>query len=158
MPNSPAASPAAVETEPADSPGECVDPIEAGSTSRLTGPFGNMLVLELKDGVGASIAGWIDAPGEVMTYNIGEMFPGDQLVVEVNAVTEGFDPAVAVFDADQNWLDLNDDRHYYNRLLDPYVQFVCRDYRAQCYVVVASSVRSDTTGGCPGSAPPGRPV
>ncbi len=123
-----------------------VDPADLSPSSRVSGPFGQAVTLSLEDNVRTGITGRIDSPDVVATFQIGALYAGETLTVEAVSKTTGFDPALALFDADQNWIHLNDDRHYYNRETDPYIEFIVRHDTPECYVVVSASVRSDTTG------------
>ncbi|MCB9851366.1 MAG: matrixin family metalloprotease [Phycisphaerales bacterium] len=127
-------------------PVEWVDPADIGPSSRVSGPFGQAIALPITPGVKTSVSGSLNSPDEVATYQIGAIEPGDRITIEVNRVSSGFDPSVAVFDAELNLMHLNDDGYFFGRTTDSFVQVVARHYTSQCFVVVAPSVRSDTVG------------
>lgn len=127
-------------------PATWIDTAEVGSTSRTSGPFGTAVIVPLAERVRTSVSGRLNSPGEVMTYEIGAVNAGDLLRIEVEALDPGFDPAVAVFGADLEVIQVNDDRDYFLRDRNPELRFVARRASAECHVVVASSVRSDTAG------------
>ena len=141
VPDSPSAPGAAESSSSA-----WLELVDADASSYAAGPFGDTFALQFTDGDRAASAGRIDAPGEVTAYSLGEVFPGDHLTLEVIAADDGFDPAVALFDTHQNWIHLNDDRHYYNRELNPLADSVSRHYIEQAYVLVSSSPRAESTG------------
>jgi len=128
-------------------PVEWMDPADVNAASRASGPFGVAISLPLEPRVQTLVAGAIVSPDEVVTYQVGDMAAGDLLSVEVVSQDRGFDPAVAVFDAELNVIHLNDDRDYFARATDPALQFVMRRATRECYVVVSASVRSDSAGG-----------
>jgi hypothetical protein len=117
-----------------------------GVAARVTDPFGNVTALEVADSVEYSVGGRIYVPGEVDVYDIGAVVVGDHLEIEVMALSSGLDPSVAVFDAEQDSMIVNDDRHYYHRDLDARLDFSCHRSSLRCYIAVSSSARSDTTG------------
>jgi hypothetical protein len=98
--------------------------------------------------VGAStltIEGTITTPDDVDIYDIGPVFAGDSLVVDAHALAD-LDPVAAVFDADENLVQANDDRAYYAQLTDPKIQVQIRHDADPCYVAIASSFATGTTG------------
>ncbi len=132
-----------------NTPGEWVnstDVIEPGASSPTEGAFGKTVALEIVENEKNIIEGWINSPDEVVTYEIGELSAGDVLKVEVIAGLDGFDPAVAVFDSNEDYMHLNDDRSYYARRTNPYVYFVVRKDTDKGMVAVSASPRSDTSG------------
>ncbi len=99
----------------------------------------------LAEGQLQSIDGAIQSTTDIDVYEIGPLYWGDRLVVDLRS--EGrLDAAVGVFDADENLLYLNDDRNYFASLVDPYINFVVRRETERAYVVVSSSPNGSTTG------------
>ena len=96
-------------------------------------------------GVRASSSGTISSSKQVDIYDIGPVYAGDELVIEVFA-SSGFDAIVGVFDADENILMVNDDRNYYAGQTDPFARVQVQSNTDQCYVAVAASPSSATTG------------
>ena len=92
-----------------------------------------------------AVQGSIDHASDVDVYELGEMFAGDRLVVDIVSDSR-LDAIVAVFDADANLLYLNDDRDYFAGLVDPHIDFVLRRATDTCYVAVASSPSARSTG------------
>jgi hypothetical protein len=127
-------------------PVEWIDPVEIGPSSRVSGPFGQVITVPVEPGVQTSIPGTLFAPDDAVTYEIGAVSAGDRLDILVERVDVGFDPAVAVFDAGLNLLHTNDDHNYLVRDTNASVRFIARHHSDKCYVVVAPSTRSDTTG------------
>jgi hypothetical protein len=98
--------------------------------------------------VGAStltIEGTITTPDDVDIYNIGPVLAGDYLVVDAHALAD-LDPVAAVFDADENLIQANDDRSCHAQLTDPLIEVQIRHDADACYVAIASSFASGTTG------------
>jgi hypothetical protein len=116
------------------------------ASARVASPFGPALPLTAQPGEVAVIDGVIDDPLGFNVYALGALTAGQELSVRVRAQDTGFNPAVAVFDADGNWMDLNDDGGAGAARLDGAVDFNARRATAQTYVVVSASMRSDTTG------------
>ncbi len=120
--------------------------VDPDTSTVVTGPFGKTLNITLADQQKLVISGTIVSPDQVDTYEVGELLAGDELKVEVVAGDKGFDPALGIFDENQDCMFVNDDRQYYNRQTNPYAYFIVRADTSQCYVVVSASVRSDTVG------------
>ena len=94
----------------------------------------------------ASIAGQLTSAGQVDVYDIGPVYPGDHVHVEVLG-SASLDAAVAVLDQKQDVLITNDDRSYYGGLVDPLAEAVLHHASARCYVAVAVSPKGATGGG-----------
>lgn len=99
----------------------------------------------LVEGEPLAVQGGIDRSSDVDVYDLGEMFSGDRLVVDIES-HDGLDAVVAVFDADANLIYLNDDRNFFAGLVDPHIDFVLRRDMGRCHVVVASSPNSRSFG------------
>lgn len=128
-----------------DGDASAVRPAPLNST-RSASPFGQTLVLDLVTEQSGQVMGYVDAPGAMVVYDIGPVAAGDRLTVDVIAQSRGLDPALAIFDEYQDCMFLNDDRSFYGGQLNPYARFVARRDTRNCYVVITSSPRSDSTG------------
>ena len=143
-------------------PAEPRDAVNVPGAPRSATPFAEAMSLRL-DVTGAVRAqGRISGPDDYHVFDIGSVPAGDHLVVRVQPLDRGFDPAVAIFDEHRAALWINDDRVAL-RQLDAYADLVLRRDTAHCYVVVAASPASDTAGEyllsvsvSPGSPPPPR--
>ncbi len=93
-----------------------------------------------------AVAARIDPSTDVDVYELGTLFRGDRLILEVTGEA-GLDAAVAVFDADGNLMYLNDDRNYFAGQLDPLIDFIVRRDSTTSYAVVASSPDARGAGG-----------
>lgn len=121
-----------------------------GGTTRLSEDEGNdsfatASPIRLSDGQRETVHGGIDFSGDVDVYDIGPVYVGDRLVVEVLAEA-GLDSAAAVFDAEGNLLYLNDDRSFFAGLSNAFIDFVVHRDTDPCYVAVASSPNRRTSG------------
>ncbi len=92
-----------------------------------------------------SLVGSIGGSGDVDVYDIGPVIAGDRIVVEVLG-SGGLDAIAALFDDAENLFYLNDDRNYFARQLNPYIEFVSRRASDHCYVAVASSPGTQSHG------------
>ncbi len=132
--------------------------VTAGARSRVTedesnDTLGTSSSLNMAPGQPLSIGGSIQTAGDIDVYDIGPLHAGDRLMVDVDADGR-LDAAAAVFDADGNLLYLNDDRNYFARLVDPYLDFTVRRDSDSCYVAVATSPASRSTGDYTASVSP----
>ncbi len=118
----------------------------ASLQSSRVGGASTLYEIDLEDGVALAVDGAIDAPGMSAVYDIGRVDEGDMLAVEVVAPGGGLDPAVGVFDDNDDSICINDDQSYYGGRQNSFAQFVARRTYAHCKVAVTSSPRSDTTG------------
>ncbi len=111
------------------------------------GPFGTTSILDVHDHEGIRVFTSIDTPDDIQIYSIGEVVPGERIAIQAIPLTSSrLDPVVAVFDADMNWINYNDDRHYYDRQIDSLLDFKVRNYSEECFVAVASSPRAESVG------------
>lgn len=67
-----------------------------------------------------TIHGAVGATGDVDFYALGPARAGERITVDVTG-QDGLNTTVALFDADANLIDANDDRSYYGGRLDPYI-------------------------------------
>ena len=109
-------------------------------------PFAKAMSLPVDAGRLASVAGLLDSTGQVDVYDVGPVYTGDRVRVEVLGAAS-LDAAVAILDADENILITNDDRSYYGGLIDPLAEALIQRPTERCYVAVAVSPRSGRTGG-----------
>ena len=115
--------------------------VEGGRNSSFDAPTPFRLVA----GRRRVVQGTLESAGDIDLYELGAVDAGDRLVIEV--VSQGaLDAAAAVFDADENLIYLNDDRDYFGGRLDPQINVVFRRDSARCFVAVASSPQSPTSG------------
>ena len=117
-------------------------PEENGSDA--ADPFANAAAVTLPEEP-VQLEAVISDSDDIDIYDIGPVFAGDELVVEVEALSD-WDAVAAVFDAEQNLIYANDDRAYYAGLLDPKIDTLVRHDSARCYVGVASSSGTGTAG------------
>ncbi|MCP4248977.1 MAG: matrixin family metalloprotease [bacterium] len=115
----------------------------AGST---TGdPFAKPIDWPITPGTTAAIAGTLGSTGAIDVFDIGPIYPGDRIAVEVLG-QGGLNPAVALLDADQDLLIANDDRSYYAGRTDPLADAIVRNASDRGYVAVAVSPFEPSTG------------
>ncbi len=93
----------------------------------------------------ASLTGQLSSTGQVDVYDLGPVYAGDRIHVEVYG-SGALDAAVAVLDEDQNVLITNDDRSYYGGLIDPLAEALVQHASAKCYVAVSVSPLGNTAG------------
>ncbi len=124
------------------------------------GPFENLKLVTFADDVTVTLEGNIAARDTVEAFDIGPVGLGDRLVLTAEAV-DTLDPVMAVFDANGDAMIVNDDRSYYGGDFNSAIDVQSRRDTAHCYVAVAASDGSRTTGGyrlslrrVPGGTPP----
>ena len=127
---------------PADMPDED-DPV--GSTVVGDGPFDNYKILTLAENIAETVEGDISSGSAVEVFDIGPVAAGDRLVITTEAVGS-LDPVLAAFDADGSAMIVNDDRNYYGGDFDSAIDMQSRRDTNHCYVAVAASHGSGTTG------------
>jgi len=93
-----------------------------------------------------SLSGALANDQQVHTYDIGPVYTGERLLVEARAAAL-LDPVVAILDAGQNVLVCNDDRNYYAGQTDSLAEVFILQDSPHCYVALASSPDSHTSGG-----------
>ncbi|MFH0981485.1 MAG: matrixin family metalloprotease [Planctomycetota bacterium] len=129
-------------SNPADVP-ETDDPI--ASTVIGEGPFESYKTIALADDRTETLDGDIQTPQTVEVFDLGAVAVGDRLVITADAVDE-LDPVVGVFDANGDAMIVNDDRNYYGGDFDAALDVQSRRLTDHCYVAVAASDGSGTTG------------
>lgn len=102
-------------------------------------------LLKIKPGTNRGAWGRIDSVGDIDIYDLGAVEAGDRLVVEVES-PDRLDPVVAIFDADENVISLNDDRDYFGGQIESYIALTFRHDTPHCYVAVAASPQTQTAG------------
>lgn len=126
-------------------PASMRDAVDATSAPRSATPFESAPVLALDQRGQVRARGRILAPDDFQVFDIGPIAAGQRIEVSVEPLDRGFDPAVAVFDENEACLLINDDRAW-RRQLDAYGVTDARWSSGHCYVVVAASPASDTSG------------
>jgi len=84
------------------------------------------------------VAGTMDTKDDIDMYAIGPAQAGDRIIVDVTGV-DGLNTVAALFDANRNLIEANDDRSYYSGQLDPYISEVIRTDQSQLYVGIAEA-------------------
>ncbi len=107
--------------------------------------FNTPTLLPLTENQTQIATGSIESSGDIDVYDVGPLRAGDRLTVDLSA-RNWLDAAAAVFDDDINLLYTNDDRNFFAKLDDPYISFVLPRDCTACYVVIATSPSSASTG------------
>lgn len=131
-----------IDTGPDDTPD---DNETVASTVVDDAPFNNCRVVTLTDDITGTINGDIASLNTVETFDIGPVAAGDRLIVTAEAVTV-LDPVLALFDGAGDAMIINDDRNYYGGDFDSVIDMQSRRNTNHCYVAVAASGGSGTTG------------
>lgn len=92
----------------------------------------------LPEAAAMTISGLIDSSGDIDVFALGPAARGNRVIVDVRAAA-GLNLVAALFDADQNLLDANDDRSYYGGQLDPYIVYTLRADTPNLFVALALS-------------------
>ncbi len=106
--------------------------------------------------------GAIDFGTDSDLYSLGELTPGDRLVIDIRATSGSLDPVAAVFDRNENLLAFNDDRNFNARDFDPRLDFLIRGDGTGEYFLGISPLRTSRSTGnyiarvtvFPGEGPP----
>jgi hypothetical protein len=122
--------------------GGAIEPV-AGAASG--DPFAKAVDWPVVPGERTSLSGTLHSPQQVDILDIGPVYPGDRIHVEVQASSE-LDAAVAVLDADQNVLIVNDDRSFYSGLTDPLANVLVLHDSPGCYIAVTASPAVPSSG------------
>ena len=92
------------------------------------------------------VRGAIDEVGDVDVFELGAVSAGDVLRIDVSALDDSLDPALAVFD-DQGLLVIdNDDTDYGAGIFDPSIELLARRDGDPYYVAVTHSPAESSTG------------
>ncbi len=94
--------------------------------------------LVLSDDDTLAVAGRIDTTSDVDVYDIGPLFAGERIVLDVVS-DDRLDPIVAIFDSRENLIHLNDDRNFFASQRDSHLDFIVRRDSRRCFVAVAAS-------------------
>jgi len=138
--------------DPTDTGGETIDTSDPGDqededdVALTVSPFEVTRTLSPADDVTEVVSGDIKSSSAVEVFDIGAIASGDRLVIAAEAVNS-LDPVVAVFDAGGDAMIVNDDRNYYGGDFNSAIDMVSRRSTKRCYVAVASSGGTGTTGG-----------
>lgn len=84
------------------------------------------------------VEGAINGAGDVDFFALGPALLGDRVTVEVFG-ENGLNTVAALFDADMNLIDANDDRSYYAGMLDPFMSLSLRGDTENLYLGIAVS-------------------
>ncbi len=114
------------------------DSLVATAPAGANGSFAKALAWPIVPGTSTSVSGQLVSSGEVDIYDLGSVYAGDRLEVEVIG-GGALDAAVAVLDADQNAIITNDDRSYYSGLVDPLAEAIISNPTDHCYIAVSVS-------------------
>jgi hypothetical protein len=117
----------------------------ASSAATVGGPFADAVGVSLVDEVAEIIEGTIPPGAVVDVYDVGPILAGDRLVVTADAVGS-LDPVLGIFDASGDAMIINDDRNYYGGNYNAAIDFQSRRNTVACYVALAASHGSGTSG------------
>ncbi len=88
----------------------------------------------------------ITAASDVDVFDLGLLSPGDRIVADVRRQSGDLDAVAAVFDAQSELMDYNDDRAADGSNRDPYIDFVLRGAAGEYYLGIAAYAGTNTTG------------
>src|ERR1051325_1450956 len=108
----------------------------ANDQKALVDLFDSAQAVSLPPNTVVQVDGTIASKDDVDVFALGPAQAGDRITVDV-AGAGGLNTVAALFDANRNLIDANDDRSYYTGLLDPYISQVIRTDQSQVYVSVA---------------------
>ncbi|HWL94603.1 MAG TPA: hypothetical protein VNT79_13855 [Phycisphaerae bacterium] len=100
--------------------------------------FERAQLAEIAAGESITIDGDIDAVDDIDLYSLGALDAGDRITVDVRG-HNGFNTVAAIFDANNDLIDSNDDRSYYNQQIDPYISKVMRRDVSNLFLGIAVS-------------------
>lgn len=84
------------------------------------------------------VEGAIHGAGDIDFFALGPALLGDRMTVEVVG-ENGLNTVAALFDADMNLIDANDDRSFYAGMLDPFMSLSLRGDTENLYLGIAVS-------------------
>ena len=99
----------------------------------------------IEPGARAVVSGTLHSAKQVDVFDVGPVYVGDQLHVEVTAAPL-LDAAIAVLDEDDNVLVANDDRSYYGGLFDPLADVRILHDSEHLYIAVSASLATPSAG------------
>ncbi|MGD2108650.1 MAG: matrixin family metalloprotease [Phycisphaerae bacterium] len=91
------------------------------------------------------ILGRISGPEDVDVFDLGPVYPGDHVTVDVD-LAESLDGAIGLFDVEGTALLINDHRNVYLGVRRPFVDVVIQRESAACYIGVSSTPGYDSRG------------
>jgi len=95
----------------------------------------------------AKLSGAVRNSQDVDVYDLGAVQPGDRITVSVTVPLGGtLDPVVALFDADLNLINYNDDVDYPGGNFNSFIDHVVRHATDHCYIAVTDSGFSPSSG------------
>lgn len=75
---------------------------------------------------------------DIDVYDLGILSPGDRIVADVQRTSGSLDPVAAVFNADQELVDFNDDRTPDGSNLNPLIDFIVRGTEGSYYLGIVA--------------------
>ncbi len=100
--------------------------------------FADAIVAVFDAAGGANLQGTVSSVDDVDVFRLGGLMAGDRIVIDVatSSSASSLDPAIGLFDADQNMVAYNDDLF---ATLDSFLDFVVRHDSDPYYLVVSRS-------------------
>lgn len=109
--------------------------------------FSSSLSLKLSSVGRAGYSGSIGSADDVDVFDIGPVEPGDRLVVTVTATGgSSLDPVAALFNADGELINYNDDRDYVAGDYSSFIDHTVRHASNHCYIAIADSGYNPSSG------------
>lgn len=118
---------------------------EPGAPAATADPSAEYYTWSIEPEARAIVSGTLYGAQQVDVFDVGPVYVGDRLHVEVTAEPP-LDAAIAVLDQDENVLIANDDRSYYNGMLDPLADVRILHDSAHLYVAVSASPAAPSAG------------
>jgi len=116
-----------------------VDPARQRQAGEPNDSFLLALPVYFAEGGVASLQGSVEEPGDLDVFNLGGLSAGDRIVVDVDAVSGGLDPSIALFDHHASLFMDNDDEDYAAGRTDAHVDQIVRHDGNPYYLVVGAS-------------------
>ena len=92
-----------------------------------------------------AVRGWVDDANDVDVFDLGPVFPGDRVLVEMTSAG-ALHAAIALFDDTGASQLVNDHRNVYLGRSDPFIDVVIRRPASACWIAVASTPGFDASG------------
>ncbi|HUU85042.1 MAG TPA: hypothetical protein VM243_16195 [Phycisphaerae bacterium] len=121
------------------------DDAQSGGPQARIEPSANNDTWPIEPGAMAVISGTVYSAEQVDVYDVGPVFTGDHLHVEVTA-DASLDAAIAVLDQGENVLVANDDRSRSMGLIDPWADVRILHDSEHLYVAVSASPAAPSAG------------